>query len=101
MSTEFTLLRKAGDANDLSSVNIELSVTESSTRFSLDVYKTHPTIQEAFEHDCLFEGLSSEQLEHLAVRLLHIASIQSDNDVALLKRYNLPMHDPRNVPLEL
>lgn len=101
MSTEFTLLKVSGDKDDLAAVNIELSVTESGTRFSIDLFKTHPTISEAFDHQEIVNRLSSEELEHLAVRILYIASIQSNHDVEFLRKYNLPLHGPMNTALEL
>lgn len=102
MSTEHSLLKIEGDKNDLSSINLELSLTESGSRYTLNAFKTHPTIQEAFEHDVLVKNLTPEQLEHLAVRLLYIAWMTSSTKGEdLLTKYNLPLHDDRNVPLEL
>lgn len=103
MSTEHSLLRvQAKDRHHPSSVDIEITLHENSDRCSLNVFKTHPRISEAFDHDKLVDGLDAAQLEQLAVRLLYVASYISPHSMDLLERYNLRFAgDDLNKPVEL
>lgn len=110
MSTEHTLLSvDFEDFANPSSVNVDIVVLENSDVYSLDLFRTHSTLTDAYDHKTLVSGLTSAQLEQLAVRLLHIASYASDDPSDLLERYNIAYSDnaatelklPSNVPLRV
>lgn len=113
MSTEHPLLIvDFEDFANPSSVNIDLMVLENSDVYSIDLFRTHSTLSDAYDHKTLVSGLTSRQLEQLAVRLLHIASYASDDPLELLERYNisysnsavaelkLPSNDPLRVTVK-
>lgn len=110
MSTEHPLLIvDFEDFANPSSINIDLTVLENSDVYSLDLFRTHSTLTDAYDHKTLVSGLTSVQLEQLAVRLLHIASYASDDPSDLLERYNIAyskqavseLNLPDNVPLHV
>ena len=69
-----------------------LSLDERSTRYDLELFSQDSTIGDN-GFVTIASALTSEQLERLAVRILYTASYCANDEMALLKKYNLPISD--------